>query len=69
MEAVCKTLVAQRLKCSGMRWDYEGGQAILTFRALSHSQLFNNAWALIDKHYHGLLDAANDENYPLFSAA
>jgi hypothetical protein len=52
-----------------MRWDYEGGQAILTFRALSHSQLFDNAWSLVEKHYHGYVDAANDENYPLFSVA
>jgi hypothetical protein len=69
VEAACKTLVTQRLKCSGMRWDYEGGQAILTFRALSHSQLFDNAWSLVEKHYHGYVDAANDENYPLFSVA
>ena len=26
-EAACKTLVTQRLKCSGMRWKTEGGQA------------------------------------------
>ena len=69
VEAVCKTLVSQRLKCSGMRWDYEGGQAILTFRALSHSKLFDNAWSLLDKHYHGFIEAANDSNYPLFAVA
>lgn len=69
VEAVCKTLVSQRLKCSGMRWDYEGGQAILTFRSLSHSNLFDSAWALLDKYYHGYVDAANDANYSLFSVA
>ena len=35
VEAACKTLVSQRLKRSGMRWRHPGGQAILTFRALS----------------------------------
>lgn len=33
-EAACKTLVAQRLKLSGMRWGSNGAQAILTMRAL-----------------------------------
>jgi len=33
VEAACKTLVAQRLKLSGMRWSAHGAQAILT---LSH---------------------------------
>ena len=34
VEAACKTLVAERLKRSGMRWGHCGGQAILTLRAL-----------------------------------
>jgi hypothetical protein len=32
VEAACKTLVAQRLKQSGMRWSAGGAQAILTPR-------------------------------------
>ncbi len=34
VEAANKTLVAQRMKRSGMRWRIVGGQAVLTFRAL-----------------------------------
>ena len=30
-EASCKTLVTQRLKCSGMRWDIPGGQGVDRF--------------------------------------
>jgi hypothetical protein len=37
VEAACKTLVAQRLKCSGMRWGTDGGQAILTVRGWTQS--------------------------------
>jgi hypothetical protein len=33
-EAACKTLVKQRLCCSGMRWKEDGAQAILSLRAL-----------------------------------
>jgi hypothetical protein len=33
-EAACKTLVKQRLCCSGMRWTPEGAQVILSLRAL-----------------------------------
>jgi hypothetical protein len=33
-EAACKTLVKQRLCCSGMRWAPEGAQIILSLRAL-----------------------------------
>jgi hypothetical protein len=33
-EAECKTLVKQRLGCSGMRWTPEGAQIILSLRAL-----------------------------------
>lgn len=44
VEATCKTLVSQRLKRSGMCWNEKGGQAILTFRALLQSNLFNAGW-------------------------
>ncbi len=43
-EAACKTLATQRLKKSGMRWGDDGGQAILTFRALVQSNRFDRAW-------------------------
>jgi len=33
VEAACKTRVAQRKKCSGMRWRPAGGRAILTLRS------------------------------------
>lgn len=33
-EAACKTLVKQRLGCSGMRWKEDGAQTILSLRAL-----------------------------------
>ena len=47
VEAACKTLVGQRLKRSGMRWRIVGGQAMLSFRALIKSDLFDAAWAAI----------------------
>lgn len=51
VEAACKTLVTQRLKCSGMRWGEEGGQAILTVRGWTQSERFDAAWALLAATY------------------
>lgn len=51
VEAACKTLVTQRMKRSGMRWRSEGGQAILTLRALAQSDRFDQAWALLAATY------------------
>jgi hypothetical protein len=51
VEAACKTLVSQRLKRAGMRWRPEGGQAILTFRALCQSARFEHAWPLVVEMY------------------
>jgi hypothetical protein len=51
VEAACKTLVAQRLKCSGMRWGQDGGQAILTVRGWTQSERFDDAWALLAATY------------------
>jgi hypothetical protein len=51
VEAACKTLVAQRLKLSGMRWGL-GAQAILTARGWDQSDRFDEAWALLTAHYH-----------------
>lgn len=47
IEAACKTLVTQRLKCSGMAWSVAGGQAILTFRSLIQSARWPRAWQLL----------------------
>lgn len=51
VEASCKTLVGQRLKRSGMSWQRNGGQGILTFRSLIKSQRFDKAWGIIAAHY------------------
>ena len=37
-EAACKTLVKQRLCCSGMRWKPQGAKVILSLRALIQSK-------------------------------
>ncbi len=52
VEAACKTLVAQRLKLSGMRWRERGAQAILTMRGWDQSDRFDGAWALVAATYH-----------------
>jgi hypothetical protein len=52
VEAACKTLVAQRLKQSGMRWSAAGAQAILTPRGWDQSERFDEAWALIAASFH-----------------
>ena len=51
VEAACKTLVTQRMKRSGQRWSIDGGQAILTFRALAQSERFDAAWQLVSAQY------------------
>ena len=51
VEAACKTLVAQRLKLSGMRWSERGGQAILNLRGWAQSGRFDAAWALLAATY------------------
>jgi len=50
-EAACKTLVTQRLKCSGMRWKTEGGQGVLTIRGLIQSNRFDRGWQLLSNTY------------------
>lgn len=50
-EAACKTLVTQRLKCAGMRWDINGGQGVLTTRSLIQSELFTQGWMLLSAKY------------------
>jgi hypothetical protein len=51
VEAACKTLVAQRLKLSGMRWGTHGAQAVLTMRGWDQSDRFDEAWALVAATY------------------
>ena len=51
VEAACKSLVAQRMKQSGMRWGMEGGQGILTVRGWTQSERFDHAWALLAATY------------------
>lgn len=51
VEAACKTLVTQRMKRSGQRWTIDGGQAILTFRALAQSERFDAAWKMVSAEY------------------
>ena len=50
-EAACKTLVTQRLKCSGMRWEIPGGQGVLTIRGLIQSNRFDSGWQLLSNTY------------------
>ena len=50
-EAACKTLVTQRLKCSGMRWKIKGGQGVLTVRGLIQSNRFDSGWRLLSGTY------------------
>ena len=40
-------LVNQRMKRAGMRWSIDGGQNVLTFRALMMSGRFDAAWRAI----------------------
>lgn len=51
IEATCKTLVTQRMKCSGMRWSIPGGQAVLTLRAVVQSDRWPQAWSLIQAEF------------------
>lgn len=51
VEAACKTLVAQRMKQSGMRWGVRGGQGILTIRGWTQSERFDHAWATLAARY------------------
>jgi hypothetical protein len=50
-EASCKTLVTQRMKCAGMRWNIKGGQGVLTARSLIQSEQFDKGWDVLSKTY------------------
>jgi len=44
IEAGCKTVVGERLKCSGMHWTEEGASHVLALRCLVLSGLFDAFW-------------------------
>jgi hypothetical protein len=49
-EAACKTLVKQRLCCSGMRWKQQGAKVILSLRALIQSKgRWEQFWNKVDQ--------------------
>jgi hypothetical protein len=49
-EAACKTLVKQRLCCSGMRWKLQGAKVILSLRALIQSKgRWEQFWDKVDQ--------------------
>ncbi|MEN8251641.1 MAG: hypothetical protein ABFS32_22155 [Bacteroidota bacterium] len=50
-EATCKTLITQRMKCAGMRWDINGGQGVLTARSLVQSEQFDKGWEILSGNY------------------
>jgi hypothetical protein len=50
-EAACKTLVKQRLCCSGMRWVERGARVILSLRALVLTdERWQQFWSKIDQY-------------------
>lgn len=50
-EAACKTLVKQRLSCSGMRWKNQGAGMVLTLRALVQtSARWMQFWSKINQY-------------------
>jgi hypothetical protein len=51
VEAACKTLATQRLKCSGMSWSHPGAEAILTLRSLIQSDRWEAGWKIVSGQY------------------
>lgn len=51
VEATCKTLVTQCIKRTGQHCTRDGGQTILTFRALSQSDSFDAVWKMVSAEY------------------
>lgn len=50
-EAACKTLIKQRLCNSGMRWKAQGAAAVISLRALAHTDCrWEQFWAKIDRY-------------------
>ncbi len=52
VESACKTVVQMRLKRSGQHWNDDGGQAILTFRAMLLSHRWDEAWKVVEGFYY-----------------
>lgn len=70
-EGVCKSLVADRMKCSGMTWLQAGGQAILTSRGWAQSGRLSHAWqALRTVLVREVdIDVSNERKKPTWPAA
>ena len=50
-EAACKTIVKQRLCCSGMKWQEAGAAIVLSLRTLVHSRgRWEQFWSKIDQY-------------------
>jgi hypothetical protein len=50
-EAACKTMVKQRLCCSGMKWNDKGASIVLSLRCLSHSTgRWEQFWEKINRY-------------------
>ena len=47
IEPARKLRVTTRVKRSGQRWGHDGGQGVLTFRALLKSGRFDREWAAL----------------------
>ena len=66
-EAANKLLVVQRLKRSGQSWGRDGGQGMLSQRALLKSGRFDRAWRMLvpklnrsNNNWEPVMCAAND---------
>ena len=52
VEAACKNLIGARMKKSGMRWNIDGGQTVLTLRSLILSNRWESFWLyFIGQHF------------------
>ena len=59
VEAACKTIVKHRMCKSGMRWSRQGGQPILSIRAIVKSQRWDQFWKFtVSKQYEQMQAAA-----------
>ena len=70
VESGNRMLVTQRLKRSGQRWGRDGGQGVLTFRALLKSDRFDQAWSEVAKTWQRWTPttSANHNNTPARAA-
>jgi len=52
VEAACKNLIGARMKRAGMRWTIDGGQTVLTLRALILSNRWEKFWSyFVGQHF------------------